>query len=53
MMRGGETVKKQEEKENFVTEILSDMKRKFIKCRIALIVSMLGNVILAAVLIFK
>lgn len=43
----------QKENMNFATEILSDMKRKLIRCRTALIVSLIGNVILAAVLIFR
>lgn len=31
------------------TEILSDMKRQLIRCRIALIISLAGNIIMAAV----
>lgn len=34
---------------NFATEILSDMKRQLIRCRIALIISLTGNVIQAVV----
>ena len=33
---------------NLATEILSDMKRQLIICRIALIISLAGNVIQAA-----
>ena len=39
---------KRKEQENFVTELLSDMKRRLIRCRIALIISLAGNVIQAA-----
>lgn len=38
---------------NFVTELLSDMKRQLIRCRIALVISLAGNIIMAAVLILK
>ena len=38
---------------NLATEILSDMKRQLIRCRVALIISLAGNVIQAAVLIFR
>lgn len=44
---------KQKERTNFATEIISDMKRQLIRCRIALIASLIGNIILAAVLIFR
>lgn len=37
---------------NFATEILSDMKRQLIRCRVVLIISLVGNAIMAAVLIF-
>ena len=43
---------KDKEEMNFATEILSDMKRRLIKCRAALIVSLFGNIALAAILIF-
>lgn len=43
---------KDKEEMNFATEILSDMKRRLIRCRTALIVSLAGNIILAAVLFF-
>ncbi|MCI9328215.1 MAG: hypothetical protein HFJ00_18830 [Lachnospiraceae bacterium] len=38
---------------NLATEILSDMKRQLIRCRVALIISLAGNIIQAAVLIFR
>ena len=38
---------------NLATEILSDMKRQLIRCRVALIISLAWNVIQAAVLIFR
>lgn len=44
---------KQKESVNFVTELLSDMKRQLIRCRIILAVSLAGNAVLAAMLIFK
>ena len=37
---------------NLATEILSDMKRQLIRCRVALIISLAGNITQAAVLIF-
>lgn len=44
---------KRKEQENFVTELLSDMKRQLIRYRIVLIISLAGNIVLAAVIIFK
>lgn len=44
---------KQKERMNLATEILSEMKRRLIICRIALIISLVGNIIQAAVLIFR
>ncbi len=44
---------KGKERMNLATEILSDMKRQFIRCRVALIISLAGNIIQAAVLIFR
>ncbi len=44
---------KQKERMNLATEILSDMKRQLIRCRIVLIISLAGNIIQAAVLIFR
>ncbi len=38
---------------NFAMEIISEMKRRLIRCRIVLTVSLVGNIILAAVLFFK
>lgn len=38
---------------NLATEILSDMKRQLTRCRVALIISLVGNIIQAAVLIFR
>lgn len=38
---------------NLATEILSDMKRQLIRCRVALIISLAGNIIQVAVLIFR
>lgn len=41
------------ERMNLATEVLSDMKRRLNRCRIALFVSLAGNVILAAVIILR
>ena len=41
------------ENANFVTELLSNMKRQLIRCRVALIISLAGNIIQSAVLIFR
>ncbi|MCI9417844.1 MAG: hypothetical protein HFI82_10675 [Eubacterium sp.] len=38
---------------NLATEILNDMKRPLSRCRAALIISLAGNIIQAAVLIFR
>lgn len=44
---------KGKERMNLATGILSDMKRQLIRCRVALIISLAGNIIQAAVLIFR
>ena len=44
---------KGKERRNLATEILSDMKRQLIRCRVALIISLAGNVIQATVLIIR
>ena len=44
---------RKKENMNLATEILSDMKRQLIRCRVALIISLAGNIIQAAVLIFR
>ena len=44
---------KKKEGKNLATEIISMAKRKLWRCRIALIISLVGNVIQAAVLIFR
>lgn len=44
---------KGKERMDLATEILSDMKRQLIRCRVALIISLTGNIIQAAVLIFR
>lgn len=41
-------MKKQKERMNLATEILSDMKGRLIRCRAAPIVSLVGNVIFVA-----
>lgn len=41
-------MKKQKEGMTFATEILSTMKRQLIRCRVALIVTLAGNVMFAA-----
>lgn len=41
-------MKKQKEGMKIATDILSDMKRQLIRCRVALIVSLAGNVMFAA-----
>lgn len=43
----------QKENMNLATEILSNMKNQLIRCRIALVISLAGNIILAAVVIFR
>lgn len=43
---------KQKGRMTFATDILSDMKRKFIRCRIALMISLVWNVI-AAIVVFR
>ena len=45
--------KRTERRENLATEIISMVKRKLWRCRVALIISLAGNVIQAAVLIFR
>ena len=44
---------KKKEEMNLATEIISMAKRKLWRCRIALIILLVGNVIQAAVLIFR
>ena len=44
---------KGKENMNLVTEIIWSMKKRLIICRIALIISLAGNIIQAAVLIFR
>lgn len=44
---------KKKEGMNLATEIISMAKRKLWRCRIALIISLAGNVIQAAVLIIR
>ena len=44
---------KKKEGKNLATEIISIAKRKLWRCRIALIISLTGNVIQAAVMIFR
>ncbi len=39
---------KQKVRMNFATELISNIKRQLIRCRIALILSLAGNAILAA-----
>lgn len=43
---------KKKEGTNLATEIISMTKRKLWRCRIALIISLAGNMLLAAMLIF-
>ncbi len=38
---------------NLATEIVRKLKRKLIRCRAALIVSLIGNIFQAVVLIFR
>lgn len=42
-----------ERTENLATEIIWGMKKRLIICRIALVISLTGNIIMAAVLILK
>jgi hypothetical protein len=44
---------KGKENMNLATEIIWSMKKRLIICRIALIISLAGNIIQAAVLIFR
>ena len=44
---------KKKEGKNLATEIISMEKRKLWRCRVALIISLAGNIIQAAVLIFR
>ncbi len=44
---------KKKEGTNLATEIISMAKRKLWRCRVALIISLVGNIIQAAVLIFR
>ena len=44
---------KKKEGMNLATEIISMAKRKLWRCRIAFIISLAGNIIQAAVLIFR
>ena len=44
---------KRKENMNLATEIIWEVKRRLIICRIALIISLAGNIIQAAVLIFR
>lgn len=44
---------RKKESANFATEIISMVKRRLIICRIALAVSLAGNVIMAAMLICR
>lgn len=44
---------KKKESVNLATEIIGMVKRKLWRCRIALIISLAGNVLLAAILIFR
>ena len=43
---------KKKERMNLATEILNDMKRQLIRCRVALILSLAVNIIQVLVLIF-
>lgn len=45
--------KRTERTENLATEIIGMAKRKLWRCRVALIISLAGNVIQTAVLIFR
>lgn len=45
--------KRTECRENLATEIIGEMKRKLWRYRVALFISLAGNVLLAATLIFK
>lgn len=44
---------KQKDNMNLATEILCNMKSQLIRSRIALVISLVGNIILAAVIIFR
>lgn len=45
--------KRTERRENLATEIIGKLKRQIIRYRAALVISLAGNVVLAAVLIFR
>lgn len=51
--KGGQQMARKKENMNLATEIICDIKRRLIICRIALAVSLAGNVIMAAMLICK
>jgi len=46
-------MRKQKEHMNLATEIIYGMKKQLFICRIALIISLVGNIIQATVLIFR
>lgn len=48
-----QSMAKHKENMNFATEIIWEVKRRLIICRIALAVSLAGNIIMVAVLIFR
>ena len=43
---------RKKENMNLATEIICEVKRRLIICRIALVISLAGNMLLAAMLIF-
>lgn len=45
--------KREKGRENLATEIINDLMEKLAIYRVALIVSLIGNIIMAAVLFFK
>lgn len=45
--------KRTERRENLATEIIEKLKRQIIRYQVALVISLAGNVVLAAVLIFR
>ena len=44
---------RKKENMNFTTEIICEIKRQLIRCRIALVISLAGNIIMAAALFLR
>lgn len=51
--KGAWSMAKKKEEMNLATEIICMVKRKLWRCRVALMISLAGNIIMAAVLVFR